>query len=381
MKQNDYVVSAFYFPNFHVGDKHNEQFHGKGWNEWRLVKEAKPRFPGHEMPKLPMFGFEDESIPEVMEKKINWCKEYGIDNLIFDWYYYDEGPFLNKCLDEGFLNAKNNEDVKFSIMYANHDWLDIHPAPLAYLRNQLCELKGTMKPETFDDAVDYMIKNYFSRPNYFRLEGGLFLSIYEINKFVATYGGISEAKAAIKRFREKVRAAGLGELHLNAIVWGVKILEGESSSTMGGEALKELGFDSIMSYVWIHEHSIPEFPSYDYAKFREICKGDFDRLTKKFEGIPYYPNVSAGWDPSPRANQTDMYENRGYPFMSTLSNNTPEEFKKSLLMVKDELDRSDLKTKLFTINAFNEWTEGSYLEPDVKDGFGRLEAIRDVFKK
>ncbi len=378
--KNDYIVSAFYFPNFHKGDKHNELYHGKGWNEWRLVEQARPRFLNHQMPKVPLWGYEDESDPKVMEKKIEACINYGIDNLIFDWYYYDDGPFLNKCIDEGFLNAKNNRDMKFSIMYANHDWLDIHPLPLAYINDQKCELKGTMKSETFDAAIDYIINHYFICPNYFRLDGGLFLSIYEINKFVATYGGINNAKAAIKRFRNKVEKAGLGKLHLNAIVWGIKILEGESNSTLSGRDLIELGFDSVMSYVWVHEHEIPHFPETEYSEYRKICENDFHVLTKRFEGIPYYPNVTCGWDPSPRANQTDIYENRGYPFMSVLKNNTAKEFKKALLTIKKQLDNSHLKTKFLTINAFNEWTEGSYLEPDTEEKFGKLEAIKSVFK-
>ena len=60
-------------------------------------------------------------------------------------------------------------------------------------------------------------------------------------------------------------------------------------------------------------------------------------------------------------------------------NNTPAEFEKALRNVKKMLDESDLKTKMFTVNAWNEWTEGSYLEPDTRDGYGKLEAIKKVF--
>lgn len=35
--------------------------------------------------------------------------------------------------------------------------------------------------------------------------------------------------------------------------------------------------------------------------------------------------------------------------------------------------------KLITVNSWNEWTEGSYLEPDTVNGFGYLEAVRRVF--
>ena len=62
-------------------------------------------------------------------------------------------------------------------------------------------------------------------------------------------------------------------------------------------------------------------------KTEALINNDFDILTKRFEGIPYYPNVTCGWDPSPRANQTDVFVNVGYPFMPVLKNNTPDEFK------------------------------------------------------
>ena len=35
--------------------------------------------------------------------------------------------------------------------------------------------------------------------------------------------------------------------------------------------------------------------------------------------------------------------------------------------------------KLITINSWNEWTEGTYLEPDDKFGYGYLDALRRVF--
>ncbi len=374
-----YDISAFYFPNFHKGDKHNSIWHGKDWTEWNLMKEAKPRFEGHEIP-VPLWGYEDESDPEVMERKIETAVKYGVNNFLFDWYYYDDGPFLNDCIDSGFLNAKNVNDIKFSLMWANHDWLDIHPLARAYVNNQLMELKGTMKEESFLKGIDYIIDHYFIRENYYRIDGALFLSIYEINKFVSTFGSIERAKDAIKLIRKKVRDKGLGELHLNAICWGVRILAGESAKTIGGKELTEMGFDSVTSYVWTHEHEIKDFPKMEYSEMRKQAKNDFEILSKRYEGIRYFPNVSTGWDPSPRTLQTDSFDNLGYPYMGILVNNTKEEFKKALERIKEELDNSTLEPKMFTINAWNEWTEGSYLEPDTKDGYAKLEAIKEVFK-
>ncbi|MGO8902351.1 MAG: glycoside hydrolase family 99-like domain-containing protein [Isosphaeraceae bacterium] len=35
--------------------------------------------------------------------------------------------------------------------------------------------------------------------------------------------------------------------------------------------------------------------------------------------------------------------------------------------------------RVLTVNSWNEWTEGSYIEPDTVHGTKYLEAIRDVF--
>ena len=66
---NGYQVAAYYFPNWHV-DEFNERKHGKGWTEWELLKYARPRFENHQQPKIPLWGYENEADPRVMEKKI-----------------------------------------------------------------------------------------------------------------------------------------------------------------------------------------------------------------------------------------------------------------------------------------------------------------------
>ena len=80
-------IGCYYFPNYHTGDPRNEKVHGPGWNEWELVKSATPRFPGHHQPNLPLRGFLDERLPEVMTENINLASSHGINTFIFDWYY------------------------------------------------------------------------------------------------------------------------------------------------------------------------------------------------------------------------------------------------------------------------------------------------------
>lgn len=56
-----------------------------------------------------------------MEEQIDLAASYGVNTFIYDWYWFDRRPFLEQCLDEGFLRAKNNKKMKFYIMWANHD--------------------------------------------------------------------------------------------------------------------------------------------------------------------------------------------------------------------------------------------------------------------
>src|SRR5271163_1006445 len=101
-----YQLAAYYFGNYHV-DSRNEAAHGSGWTEWRLVQAATPRFVGHNQPKTPLWGFEDESNPKVFAKKIDAAANARLDAFIFDWYWYDDGPFLQGALEGGYLRAQN----------------------------------------------------------------------------------------------------------------------------------------------------------------------------------------------------------------------------------------------------------------------------------
>lgn len=97
-------LAAFYFPDYHC-DERMEKEHGPGWTEWDVVQAARSRFPGHRQPKVPLWGYGDESEPEVMAKKIAAAADHGIGTFLFDWYWYGEKPFLEGALKRGFLNA------------------------------------------------------------------------------------------------------------------------------------------------------------------------------------------------------------------------------------------------------------------------------------
>lgn len=370
------TVACYYFGNYHPGDPRNEAAKGKGWSEWELVKTAKPRFPGHRQPNIPLWGYTDESDPQVMAKKIDAAADHGIDAFIFDWYMYEDGPFLDRPIDRGFLKAKNNKRLKFALMWANHDWVDIHP----YRRgtSQKMMYPGRVTPETFEKVGDQLVKSYFRHPSYWKVDGKPYFSIYELTKLLENFGSVSATRAALDRFRAKAVKAGLPGLHLNAVVWGQAILPGEGKPADTPKLIKELGFDSVTSYVWIHHVVLPDQQTdYNFVRDRYL---EYWKSAENQFGVPFFPNVTMGWDSSPRADQRDKFENVGYPFMNTISGNTPERFREALELTKNRLLERKDDPRILNINCWNEWTEGSYLEPDMVHGMKYLGAIRSVFR-
>jgi len=372
----DYQIAVYYFPNYHA-DPRNELSHGRGWTEWELVKLARPRFPGHRQPKVPVWGYQDESNPRVFAGKIDAAAAAGIDCFLFDWYAYEDGLFLQGALERGYLGAANTARVKFALMWANHDWLDIHPASPGKAPRLL--YPGTVGSKTFAKLVGYWIENYLGRPSYWKLGGKLYLSVYELHTFVRGLGGPAGAQEAIGYLRDKVRAAGLGEMHLNAIDWGVRVPPGDADIASPNALLAKLGIDSVGSYTWLHQARPSGFPTSEYREAAEQARDYWYAARRDFQA-PYLPNVTIGWDTSPRAVQSGEYSNAGYPFGPILVNNTPQLFARSLRELRQFLDEGTAP-KVLTINAWNEWTEGSCLEPDTQYRTGHLDAIQQVFPR
>jgi hypothetical protein len=385
----DYEVAAYYWPNWHL-DSRNEIKLGKGWTEWELVQAATPRFPGHAQPRVPLWGYEDEADPMVMAKKIDAAADHGLTAFIFDWYYYNEGPALDRALREGFLKAPNRNRLKFAIMWANHDYIDLFPAKIGKPKNLWNA--GAVTRETFVKATDLIIKDYFSQPNYWRINGLPYFSIYELNTLMRGLGGTQQTIEAFQDFRRRCKAAGLPGLHINAVARGVQV------DTAGNEPIPDitnmdkpaviikdaagliaaLGIDSVTSYVWVHHVGIPEFPSYPYINWGDQAVEQWAGFQQQFQA-PYYPHVTVGWDASPRTDQTQAFEKAGYPHMSVITDGTPTAFKKYLQKARAYLDTLPPGERILTINSWNEWTEGSYLEPDSRTKMEYLDAVKAVF--
>lgn len=369
-------TAVYYFPNFHV-DPRNEAVHGKGWTEWELMKHAGARFPGHMQPKIPAWGYEDEADPAVMAKKIDAAADHGLDAFIFDWYWY-EGPFLERALNEGFLGAPNRSRMKFALMWANHDWKNFHPGNRD-TANYKITFPWTTRKDTIPYVWDYLIEHYLTQPNYWKINGKPYFSIYAISRFISQMGGVEDAAEVLEDFRARAKAAGLTGLHLNAV--GLDMLDRSPQSAARHDQVIKAGFDSCTSYncVCLSEKWMQEFPRVD---FQDMADDYIEVAKKTMQALPFpfYPVITTGWDPSPRTIQSEVYDPTPcYPWMAVMES-SPEKLADATRKTAELLMTRPADERIMFFNAWNEWTEGSYLEPDNFYGMKLLEAVRDALK-
>ena len=368
-------VAVYYFAQYHR-DPLNDILHHPGWTEWELVKQAQPRFPGHVQPHIPLWGYEDEADPAIFARKIDAAADHGIDCFIYDWFWYQGGPFLHRALEEGYMQAPNRDRLRFALMWANQDWWDLYPAALD--RDYDVLLSGTVTRTIFDAACDYVIARFFSHPGYWKLEGCPYFSIYELSHLVNDLGGMAATQEALDGFRAKVRAAGFPDLHLNAVLWGLQTLPADSAAGSGPTLAATLGVQSVTTYSWSHHMDLTPFPEIEYGQAAGQMRSFWQKTAAEY-GIPYHPNVSMGWDASSRTDPASPFVAGHYPYFPVLVNNTPDAFAASLQEAKDFLSTRPAAERIAVINAWNEWTESSYLEPDTVHGMAYLEAVKRVF--
>jgi hypothetical protein len=204
-----------------------------------------------------------------------------------------------------------------------------------------------------------------------------------MSAFLDSFGSVAAARGALDRFREKVAAAGFPGLHLNAILWGQPNLPGGKTPADWPKLCTELALDSLTGYTWVHHGALNEktFPVCSYTEGRDRYFEFWERARERYP-VPYFPNATIGWDNSPRAHPDASWEKpAAHVIAPVMLGNTPEAFADALREIRDRLLRSPVQPKIITLNAWNEWPEGSMLEPDQKYGFGYLKALQAVVAK
>lgn len=363
----NYYVAAYVWPSCHNDTIAQEYLWSEGIGEWEIIQKGTPRFQGHYQPREPLWGYLMDDDPLVWEKKIDTATEYHVNTFIFDWYWYDGKPFLEGSVN-AFLKASNSKKMNFYLMWANHDVPGSMWNPYRYTNDSIL-WNGTVDWNNFMIIVDRVIQQYFKQSNYFTIEGMPVFSVYQTENLIKSFGSMTETRKALDYFREKTVEAGFPGLHIQLVGSGTP----DKLGYWGGdfdvnEVIRELDINSITMYNMSGATSRKE----DYIRYGEDAAKVREKWNETIQ-IPFFPCVSVGWDDTPR------YPDKGKEDVVHLYN-TPQNFAKFLYEAKTYADNHPDQPPLIVINAWNEWVEGSYLEPDKYLGYGFLEAVKEIME-
>lgn len=367
-------VVAVYYPHWHNYD-HGTAWKGEGWTEWEEMKEAVPRFPGHKQPLEPVMGYFDESDPAQVKREIDLAADHGIDVFLYDWYWYSGVRTMQEALEQGFLKAPNRDRMKFALMWANHDRRDQFWPEFG--KDRTVWLPSRHSPRDLERVVDYCIAHYFKEPNYWRVNGGLFFSIFQPADFVEQLGGPEKTRKLLEKMDAKLKQAGLPPMHWNAMARNAQEVP----------SFEKAGFTSTSRYNVATAGKVRDDLTESYEDVMEAHRQHWKNMGTT--SLPDMPVATMGWDVSPRARPDVPFPfpvepntgRHGYPYSHIVVGNTPERFERLLQDLSEHVKKDPRPSPGILINAWNEWTEGCYLLPEKRTGNAYLEAIKRTFPK
>lgn len=364
-----YDVAAYVWPAYTGDEKRTRMFWPEGMGEWQSVKNSIKKTPDHSWPRKPLWGYVNEADPYVMEMEINAAVNHGVNVFIYDWYWYDRRPFLENCLNDGFLKARNHRQMKFYLMWANHNANCGWDYRISQMLDEAVIWEGAVDRKEFEIIGRRLIDKYFHHPAYYTIDSKPVFMIYDIPNLMKGLGGLTATRKAFDWFRAEAVKTGLPGLNLQLTYWGEWALRQSGvdggKGVTGSDLVGQLGFDSMSHYQFCHFTNIDR----DYNLIMQDVVKEWARLGREYT-IPYFPHISVGWDTNPRFKEFRP---------GIIKNNTPENVRQAFEQAKAFVDAHPGQPPLITINSWNEWTETSYLQPDDLFGYGYLEAVKQVF--
>ena len=348
-RMDDVRSIAFYLPQFHPFPE-NDLWWGPGFTEWTNVAKAQPNYVGHYQPRMPAdLGFYDLRLTETMEKQAALARRYGLGGFCYYYYWFAGQRLLERPIENMLLSGR--PDFPFCLCWANENWT-------RRWDGQEHDVLMAQKHSDEDDAeVIRDLIRYFRSPNYIRINGKPLILVYRVTLFPDF-----ARTAAI--WRQICREEGIGDIYLAQV---------ESFELASAEAAPErYGCDAAV-----------EFPPQGMAEPRPVTapllNPDFQGAVADYRDIavryatrelPAYKRflgVMPGWDNTPRR------QNQSYSFENASPGAFQAWLETAIIRTKQQYTGDE---RLIFINAWNEWAEGAYLEPDRRFGHSFLEALR-----
>lgn len=359
---------AYYLPQYHPIPE-NDEWWGKGFTEWTNVALAKPQYRGHYQPRIPAdLGFYDLRVPEVREAQAQMARDCGIEGFMYWHYWFGNGKqLLERPFNEVVASGKPN--FPFCLGWANHSWGT----------RTWTAIKNTGAPKLLikqeypgiEDYVNHFntLLPAFKDSRYIKVDGKLFFLIYNILD-------IPNPKEFMDTWQDLAQKNNLTGFHFVGNIMGIKaeinkdnILNSGVDATafclLNDAERKSLG---TLRYLWQKAKNRYHIGGPEKYSYKSLISNIHNEYEKRDD---IYPIVYPQSDRTPRAGKNAII----------FTNSTPELFQQYLQKTVDNIAHKIDDHKIILLNAWNEWGEGNYVEPDLKYKHGYINAIKNVILK
>lgn len=347
----DIKVIAFHLPQFHAFKENNEWW-GNGFTEWTNTMKAKPLYEGHYQPREPHkdIGYYDLSNKEAIKKQVELANQHGIYGFCYYYYWFSGKRLMEKPLD--LLIANKDIKTNFCLCWANESWT----------RTWDGQEKDILIEQKYLDEDPYNfindIKKYVNDERYIRINNKPVIVVYNP-------ASIPNVRRVLSLWKETSIKIGIGEIS----IWICKSF---------GTSIKALNLDDLVDKEIEfppHNMGYPEITKnvpnttgniFNYSSLVDLIL-EWRKVQEENEKL--IRTVMLCWDNTPRR-------------MTGYSSFTDFDLKKYYQWLKFNVDevktQKTLKEKFIFINAWNEWAEGTYLEPDKKYGYANLNTTSEA---
>ncbi|MCX7986269.1 MAG: glycoside hydrolase family 99-like domain-containing protein [Bacteroidales bacterium] len=353
-------IIAFYLPQYHEIEENNRWW-GKGFTEWTNVKKASPIFKNHHQPRVPLNeNYYDLTNIETLQWQANLVRQYGLFGLCFYHYWFNGKLLLEKPAE--LLLQHTEINMNFCFSWANEPWT----------RTWSGKGNEVLMPQSYGEVEDwirhfYYLLPFFKDARYIKINNSPLFLIYKSRS-------IPVAKEMMMKWNQLAKENGFAGIHFVETIRDKYLdkrdlpfrsrVEFEPGRSFNNSFLS-LNFKRIRRF-FIKSINLlfnKQLPYYSIVPYRRLVK----RSLTKLSPIGTFGGVFVGWDNTPR---------RGIEGL-IVSEATKEEFK-NYLKAKIQVTKNHYRTDFVFVNAWNEWCEGAYLEPDTKNKFIYLESIKEV---
>lgn len=374
-------VIAFYLPQYHPIPE-NDKWWGKGFTEWTNVAKAKPLFKGHNQPRIPAdLGFYDLRVPEVREEQARMAREAGIEGFCYWHYWFDhEHKLLERPFQEVLASGK--PDYPFCLGWANHSWTNksweagtrqvkeqtlmqmvyneeeyrLHFADVlpAFKDKRYMQIDGKPIFVIWDPLGIPDIKKFIQLWQQLALENGL-KGIY----FIGCVQNIKPEDKTIKHYFEYRKSRHAASIYQEILDSGVDAVNAKGYDR--GEFLARPLWDIIRGYLVLklfNRHVLRRCNQQIINEYSYVEEDGWENV---------FPSIMPGWDRSPRSGKKSYIH----------TNSTPEVFEKNVQDALRIIEKKEERHRILFLWSWNEWAEGSYMEPDRLYGHGFLNILKE----